>query len=112
MGPVRGGFMTTSARHKPVPPARAPEQSQRDASDPKASVWVGASAGSGKTTVLTNRVIRLLLDGVLPQRILCLIFRRAAAAEISNRLTKQLSFWATCSEEELDESLKELQDKP
>ena len=63
---------------------------------------VGES-GSGKTTVLTSRVMRLLLEGVPPQRILCLTFTRAAAAEMSIRVTNQLSFWATCGEDELRE---------
>ncbi|MBT6305279.1 MAG: UvrD-helicase domain-containing protein, partial [Rhodospirillaceae bacterium] len=45
---------------------------QQNASDPSLSVWVGASAGSGKTKVLTDRVLRLLLSGALPNRILCL----------------------------------------
>ncbi|MDD3288830.1 MAG: double-strand break repair helicase AddA [Alphaproteobacteria bacterium] len=81
---------------------------QQKASDPTKSVWVGASAGSGKTKVLADRVLRLLLSGVLPQRILCLTFTRAAAAQMSIRVTEQLSFWATCSEEELREALFDL----
>ncbi len=105
--------MTTSAQrrtrcHRSV----RRNKSQREASDPKSSVWVGASAGSGKTTVLTSRVMRLLLDGVKPHKILCLTFTRAAAAEMANRLTKKLSLWATCSEEELRESLANLQGAP
>ena len=58
--------------------AMNPQKMQARASDPATSVWVNASAGSGKTTVLTNRVIRLLLAGVRPERILCLTFTRAA----------------------------------
>ncbi|MDP9126810.1 MAG: double-strand break repair helicase AddA [Pseudomonadota bacterium] len=90
----------------------APEARQRQASDPAASVWVGASAGSGKTTVLTDRVMRLLLDGVKPQKILCLTFTRAGAAEMAIRITNRLSLWATCSEETLDRDLEALQDRP
>lgn len=86
-----------------------PAFAQRAASDPAHSVWVSASAGSGKTTVLTNRVMRLLLEGVKPQKILCLTFTRAAAAEMTNRVTERLSFWATCSDDELSESLGLLQ---
>ena len=91
--------MNLPARRKPsaLPPDLAPEKTQREASDPKTSVWVGASAGSGKTTVLTNRVMRLLLDDVRPQKILCLTFTRAAAAEMANRITKRLGLWATCT---------------
>ncbi len=63
-----------------------PQRQQQTASNPAASVWVNASAGSGKTTVLTQRVTRLLLDGVAPERILCLTFTRAAAAEMAMRV--------------------------
>lgn len=78
---------------------------QRHASDPNWSVWVGASAGSGKTKVLADRVTRLLLAGVAPQKLLCLTFTRAAAAEMAIRLTQRLSVWATCEEELLDKEL-------
>ena len=59
-----------------VPMKRAGEAAeiQRQALGPDASVWVSASAGTGKTKVLTDRVTLLLLDRVLPQRILCLTF--------------------------------------
>ncbi len=67
---------------------------QRGASDPGASVWVAASAGTGKTKVLIDRVLRLLLDGVAPERILCLTFTKAAAAEMRNRIMKDLRAWA------------------
>ncbi len=56
---------------------------QKAASDPRQSVWVTAHAGSGKTHVLANRVIRLLLSGTEPERILCLTFTKAAASEMS-----------------------------
>jgi ATP-dependent helicase/nuclease subunit A len=88
-----------------------PEKIQQQASDPAASVWVNASAGSGKTTILTNRVIRLLLQGVPPQKILCLTFTRAAAAEMASRINEKLSTWATCTEDDLRKSLDELQDE-
>jgi ATP-dependent helicase/nuclease subunit A len=64
-------------------------------SDPSASVWVSASAGTGKTTVLTARLLRLMLDGTDPARILCLTFTRAAAAEMANRLDAELARWTT-----------------
>ena len=82
---------------------------QRRASDPYASVWVGASAGSGKTTVLTSRVLRLLLAGVEPQRILCLTYTRAAAAEMALRITGRLGNWATCDDDALRRDLFTLQ---
>ena len=69
-----------------------PDALQRRAADPTKSVWVGASAGSGKTKVLTDRVLNLLLAGTEPTRILCLTFTKAAAAEMSNR-RKQPNRW-------------------
>lgn len=88
----------------------SPEALQRKASDPDSSIWVGASAGSGKTTVLVNRVLRLLLAGVKPQKILCLTFTRAAAAQMAIRISEALSHWATCSDDELRDALDKLQD--
>lgn len=68
---------------------------QRRAADPNSSAWVAASAGTGKTKVLTDRVLRLLLAGSDPQEILCLTYTKAAAAEMENRLAARLSAWAT-----------------
>src|SRR5579863_10317300 len=81
---------------------------QRQAADPAASVWVAASAGTGKTKVLTDRVLTLLLEGSPPSRILCLTFTRAAAAEMANRLHRRLGDWATQSEAMLVRSLAAL----
>ena len=64
------------------------------ASDPAHSVWVAANAGAGKTYTLANRVARLLLAGTPPERILCLTFTKAAAAEMQERLFRQLGEWA------------------
>lgn len=58
---------------------------QRQASDPKVSVWVEASAGTGKTKVLSDRVLRLLLSGINPARILCLTYTKAAAMRTNRR---------------------------
>src|SRR3954454_23238144 len=66
---------------------------QLDASDPAASAWVAANAGSGKTHVLAQRVIRLLLDGTPPAKILCLTYTRAAAANMANRVFADLADW-------------------
>ncbi|MFQ5567401.1 MAG: UvrD-helicase domain-containing protein, partial [Paracoccaceae bacterium] len=71
-----------------------PTEAQVAAADPAVSAWVGANAGSGKTRVLTQRVARLLLGGVEPERILCLTYTRAAAAEMQNRLYETLGGWA------------------
>ena len=63
-------------------------RSQAAASDPSASAWVSANAGSGKTHVLTQRVLRLLLDGAKPSQILGLTFTKAAAANMAGRIFK------------------------
>ena len=85
-----------------------PDAVQRTASDPGASVWVAASAGSGKTKVLTDRVLRLMLGGTPPQRILCLTFTKAAAAEMANRIHTGLGAWATQPEAALVQELANL----
>ena len=73
----------------------------QQASDPKASVWVTANAGSGKTHLLVDRAIRLLLEGTPPERILCLTFTKAAASEMAERLFDRLSEWIAMPEAEL-----------
>jgi len=78
-------------------------QKQAIASDPRRSAWVSANAGSGKTHVLTQRVIRLLLAGCRPSAILCLTYTKAAASEMSNRVFERLAEWATLSDEALSE---------
>ena len=74
---------------------------QTRASNPDASAWVSANAGSGKTHVLVNRVVRLLLSGSSPERILCLTYTRAAAAEMSRRLFDELAGWLALSDDDL-----------
>jgi ATP-dependent helicase/nuclease subunit A len=81
---------------------------QRQALGPEASVWVSASAGTGKTKVLTDRLLALMLDGTDPARILCLTFTRAAAAELANRVNARLAAWATLPPGRLDEELAAL----
>lgn len=81
---------------------------QIDAAEPLASTWLSANAGSGKTRVLTDRVARLLLRGVAPQRILCLTYTKAAASEMQNRLFKRLGEWAMLDAGELTRQLAEL----
>ena len=77
------------------------ELSQRRASDPRASAWVSANAGAGKTKVLTDRVVRLLLAGTPPSRILCLTFTKAAAANMAIRVFGLLGEWVTLDDEAL-----------
>ncbi len=87
-----------------------PNVLQRAASNPDESIWVGASAGTGKTKVLTDRVLRLLLprdDGrpaSLPSRILCLTFTKAAANEMALRITEKLAEWAMMDVDHADEN--------
>ncbi len=85
---------------------------QRKATSPAHSAWVEANAGTGKTKVLTDRVTRLLLAGTKPERILCLTFTKAAAAEMRNRLAAQLGRWALAEEADLDEAIARLIDRP
>ncbi len=89
-------------------PQSQTQQRQRDASDPRASVWVSANAGSGKTEVLARRVIRLMLDGVTPDELLCLTYTKAAAAEMTNRVFERLGAWITLGDEELRGRVHEL----
>ncbi|TIS74212.1 MAG: double-strand break repair helicase AddA, partial [Mesorhizobium sp.] len=83
----------------PIPTDTA--ASQASASDPQNSAWVSANAGSGKTHVLAQRVIRLLLRGTDPSKILCLTYTRAAAANMSNRVFSTLSEWTALGDVEL-----------
>ena len=83
-------------------------ETQVRAADPAASTWLAANAGSGKTRVLTDRVARLLLSGTDPQRILCLTYTKAAAAEMQNRLFKRLGEWAMLEEGRLRRALEDL----
>ena len=81
---------------------------QVDAADPTKSTWLSANAGSGKTRVLTDRVARLLLEGVDPRRVLCLTFTKAAAGEMQNRLFGRLGDWAMLPDDRLAEALDDL----
>ncbi len=78
---------------------------QRAAADPAHSVWVTANAGSGKTHVLVERIIRLLLEGAEPSTLLCITFTKAAAAEMSSRLYDRLSRWTALNDAQLNAEL-------
>src|SRR5689334_8991961 len=71
------------------------------AADPSAHASLSASAGTGKTQVLTARVLRLLLKGARPESILCLTFTKAAAAEMANRIGARLAAWVRLKDSEL-----------
>src|SRR5262245_64955224 len=85
---------------------------QRQASDPSVSAWVSANAGSGKTHVLAQRVIRLLLDGTDPAKILCLTFTKAAAANMANRIFGTLAEWIGFDDAQLDAAIKSTGARP
>jgi ATP-dependent helicase/nuclease subunit A len=80
---------------------------QARASDPKTSAWVSANAGSGKTHVLTQRVLRLLLDGTPPGQILCLAYTKAAAANMADRVFSKLALWTSLSDSALAKAIVE-----
>ncbi|TMJ02242.1 MAG: double-strand break repair helicase AddA [Alphaproteobacteria bacterium] len=82
---------------------------QRTASDPALSAWVAANAGSGKTHVLAQRVIRLLLRGTQPEKILCLTYTKAAAANMANRVFETLAQWTPLSDEALDAEIAKIE---
>ncbi|WP_082536904.1 MULTISPECIES: double-strand break repair helicase AddA [unclassified Aureimonas] len=90
------------------PPSPATIKAQSDASHPGTSVFVAANAGSGKTHVLSLRVVRLLLAGASPSKILCLTYTKAASAEMATRVFTTLSGWATAPEAALSKTLHEL----
>ena len=89
-----------------------PTPEQKLATDPAASAWVSANAGSGKTFVLVLRVLRLLLQGADPAQILCLTFTRAAAAEMSGRVFAILAGWTTRDDAALAEELAGIEGAP
>ena len=92
-----------------APAARLPPTvEQRRAADPDCSIWVTASAGTGKTRVLADRVMRLLLAGIDPRQILCLTFTKAAAAEMVKRVEEDLSRFAVLPEAALATELEGL----
>jgi ATP-dependent helicase/nuclease subunit A len=95
--------MVTAPR--PIPPAVRSTQAR--ASDPASSAFVSANAGSGKTHVLVQRVIRLLLNGVPPEKILCITFTKAAAANMAERVFSTLGHWVTLDDAALDAAILE-----
>ena len=97
-----------------MPPADIMDETRRLqslASDPRHSAWVSANAGSGKTHVLTQRVIRLMLNGARPSSILCLTYTKAAASEMSNRVFERLSRWTAMDDTALAREITEVEGK-
>src|SRR5882724_7271827 len=98
--------MTTARTFRVIPDEL--RRLQVEASDPAVSAWVAANAGSGKTHVLAQRVIRLLLDGVDPAKILCITFTKAAAANMANRVFDTLKRWTSFDDATLDAAMGEI----
>src|SRR3546814_12330799 len=84
------------------------DERQRSAADPAASAWVAASAGTGKTKVLTDRVLNLMLNGTEPSRILCLTFTKEAAAEMANRIAARLALWTAAPDMDTERGIQAL----
>jgi ATP-dependent helicase/nuclease subunit A len=93
----------------PTTPLEQTTLNQRLAADPVRSAFVMANAGAGKTRVLTNRVARLLLEKTSPEKILCITFTKAAAAEMAERLFTELGKWALMDDADLAAALKDLE---
>ncbi|MBV9261410.1 MAG: UvrD-helicase domain-containing protein, partial [Pseudolabrys sp.] len=93
-----------------IPPAATARQIA--AADPERSVFVSANAGSGKTHVLVQRVINLLLRGEDPAKILCITFTKAAAANMATRVFKTLAEWTTLGDDALDTKIENSTGKP
>jgi ATP-dependent helicase/nuclease subunit A len=91
---------------RPIP--ATVRETQARASNPAASAFVSANAGSGKTHVLVQRVIRLLLDGVPPEKVLCITFTKAAAANMAERVFTTLGHWVTLDDAALDTAIREV----
>ncbi|WP_244392134.1 UvrD-helicase domain-containing protein [Candidatus Liberibacter asiaticus] len=81
------------------------------ASDPTRSAWVSANAGSGKTHILVQRVLRLLLANAHPSTLLCLTHTKAAAAEMSHRVLEIITAWSHLSDEILSAEITKIQGK-
>src|ERR1700739_3523047 len=96
--------MVKAPRHIPRPVRDTRER----ASNPAASSFVSANAGSGKTHVLVQRVIRLLLDGVPPEKILCITFTKAAAANMAERALTTRGHWVTLGDAALDDAIRDV----
>ncbi|KPK10646.1 MAG: hypothetical protein AMJ68_08490 [Acidithiobacillales bacterium SG8_45] len=80
----------------------------RLATSPFGNFVVHAAAGTGKTWLLTSRIIRLLLAGAEPGAILAITFTRKAAAEIYERLLSRLLRLAGADEPEIEQLLREI----
>src|SRR5262245_24980572 len=104
VGRGRTGVAGMVKAPRTIPPQVRDAQAR--ASDPMASSFVSANAGSGKTHVLVQRVIRLLLSGVPPEKILCITFTKAAAANMAERVFTTLGHWVTLDDAALEDAIR------
>lgn len=95
-----------------VSPTALAQAEQDLASDPAVSAFVSAHAGTGKTKLLIDRLLRLMMAGADPGRILCLTFTKAAAAEMAIRLQRRLAGFVTLPDDRLDGQLRRLSIAP
>lgn len=96
------------AKRRSLSPLPLLKGEQARASEPRRQVRLSASAGTGKTQVLSARVLRLLLSGVSPESILCLTFTKAGAAEMADRIHERLGAWVTMKRDALARDLDHL----
>jgi len=89
-------------------PLKRLEGAQKAASEPESQIWLSASAGTGKTHVLTARVLRLLLNDAPPETVLCLTFTKAGAAEMAERIQARLAAWVRMADADLRKELDAL----
>lgn len=104
--------MATQVEHSIDAALKKTKNDQLRASNPQDSAWVSANAGTGKTHVLTQRVLRILLSGAPPERILCVTYTKAAAAEMAKRVFDELAAWVMADEDLLKASLADLTGQP
>src|SRR6202020_164957 len=100
-----GGAMSGAVTRSPGTIPADVLRVQSEVSAPGVSAWVAANAGSGKTHVLAQRVINLLLEGVAPEKILCITFTKAAAANMAKRVFDTLGKWTKLDDDELDKAV-------
>jgi|GEM_PF-1831586 len=81
---------------------------QRDAANPSASCYISASAGSGKTKIIIDRILNLLLNNIPIESILCITYTNASAQEMATRLEQRLYAWYSDTDEHIRNNLRSL----
>ncbi len=87
------------------------EIQQNKASNPEYSIWTSASAGSGKTTVLVKRLLRMLLNNVEPSKILCITFTKTGDTTMRNKINQKLASWTVMDDDALKQEIINLDEK-